>query len=176
MSRLSAFFDKITSSRSPSPAGRSPSRPPPSLVPRQTLSTQYAYCADAGYEFNNNLWGRDDAESGSQVTHYYGPAAAAATTAGAGEASNAGGSGGGGGGVCWGSTWTWKGAPDNVKSYVWVNRQFDRPLLCDVTALPTRTVWSSKGKSVRGNVAYDIFTHRDKDHANSSGEYEVMIW
>lgn len=30
--------------------------------------------------------------------------------------------------------------------------------------------------NVRANVAYDIFTAEDKDHVNSSGDFELMIW
>ena len=127
-------------------------------TPQRTLKTQYEYCAEHGYEFNNNLWGMHDAESGSQCTHYYGAAAD------------------GGGGASWGSAWSWKGSPNLVKSYVWANRQFTRPLLSAVRSLPTRAEWAYSGKNLRANVAYDIFTARNQDHANSSGEFELMIW
>lgn len=159
MSLLHTLRDKVMA-KDKAPASSTSQSPSPSraLVPQQMLATQYAYCADRGYEFNNNLWGAAAANSGSQSTQYYGADAA------------------GGPGVRWGSTWTWAGGPHEVKSYVWVNRQFQRPLLSQVKALPTRTEWTYTGSKMRANVAYDIFTDKDPNHANSSGEYEVMIW
>ncbi|KAF6821106.1 glycoside hydrolase family 12 protein (endoglucanase-1) [Colletotrichum plurivorum] len=121
------------------------------------LCTQYAYASVDGYDLLNNLWGMDDAESGSQCTYYNGPAPE--------------------GGLSWRSKWTWNGNPDNVKSFVYANRQFTRRLLSNITALPTLSQWSYGNKTdMRGNVAYDYFTHPDANHTNSNGEYELMIW
>ncbi|OLN93063.1 Endoglucanase cel12B 2 [Colletotrichum chlorophyti] len=121
-----------------------------------SLCTQYAYASVDGYDLINNLWGLDDAESGSQCTYYYGPVPE--------------------GGVSWGTTWTWNGAPDKVKSFAYAGRQFTRRLLSNITGLPTTVSWSYNKEDIRGNVAYDFFTHPNASHVNSNGEYEVMIW
>jgi len=42
--------------------------------------------------------------------------------------------------------------------------------------MQTSASWSYSTQSVRANVAYDIFTSADPNHANSGGDYEVMIW
>ncbi|KZL81565.1 glycosyl hydrolase family 12 [Colletotrichum incanum] len=123
---------------------------------QSSLCTQYAYASVDGYDLLNNLWGKDDADSGSQCTYYYGPAS--------------------GGGLSWGTTWTWNGAPNNVKSYSYSNRQFTRPLLSNIKGLPTTAQWSYSKSDIRANVAYDFFTHPDSNHPNYNGEYEVMIW
>ncbi|KZL76491.1 glycoside hydrolase family 12 protein (endoglucanase-1) [Colletotrichum tofieldiae] len=123
---------------------------------QSSLCTQYAYASVDGYDLLNNLWGKDDAESGSQCTYYYGPAS--------------------GGGLSWGTTWTWNGAPNNVKSYAYANRQFTRRLLSNIKGLPTVAQWSYSKSDIRANVAYDFFTHPDSNHPNYNGEYEVMIW
>ncbi|KAL2760992.1 glycoside hydrolase family 12 protein [Sodiomyces alcalophilus JCM 7366] len=123
----------------------------------RTLSAQWGYHAVNGYELNNNTWGLKNAVSGSQLTHYDGPAP-------------------GGRGIAWSSDWEWRGGDHQVKSYVYGARQFDRPLLRDVVSLPVEVEWAYDTDRIRANVAFDFFTDPDRDHANSSGEYEVMIW
>ncbi|SPO01695.1 related to endoglucanase I precursor [Cephalotrichum gorgonifer] len=123
--------------------------------PVATLCEQYGYHADQGYEVLNNLWGRDAASSGSQCTYYLGRS---------------------GSGISWSSEWTWTGAENNVKSYVYAGRQFDRRLVSSISSLPTTLKWSYDVSNIRANVAYDIFTHTDRDHENSNGNYELMIW
>lgn len=122
---------------------------------RVTLCEQYGYHAAEGYEVLNNLWGMDAATSGSQCTYYLGPS---------------------GSGISWSSEWTWEGAENNVKSYVYAGTQFDRRLVSSISSLPTSMTWSYDNTNIRANVAYDIFTHTDPEHANSSGDYELMIW
>lgn len=123
--------------------------------PVATLCEQYGYHAAQGYELLNNLWGKDAATSGSQCTYYLGPS---------------------GSGISWSSTWTWQGAENNVKSYVYSGRQIQRKLVNSISSLPTTLKWSYDNTNIRANVAYDIFTHTDPEHANSSGDYELMIW
>lgn len=122
---------------------------------RVELCELYGYHADRGYEVLNNLWGQDAATSGSQCTYYLGAA---------------------GSGISWSSEWTWAGAENNVKSYVYAGRQFERRLVNSISSLPTTISWSYDNTNIRANVAYDIFTHPDKEHTNSNGEYELMIW
>ncbi|KAK8093182.1 Glycosyl hydrolase family 12 [Apiospora kogelbergensis] len=119
------------------------------------LCDLYAYHSANGYEILNNLWGKDTANSGSQCTYYNGPS---------------------GNGIAWSSAWTWKGAENNVKSYVYAGRQFTRRLVSQINSLPTSVDWTYNTTSIRANVAYDIFTSTDRDHVNSNGDYELMIW
>ncbi|CAI4219732.1 unnamed protein product [Parascedosporium putredinis] len=71
-----------------------------------------------------------------------------------------------------------KDAAQSGSHYVYAGRQYDRPLLSNIKSLPTTVKWSyNKGNNeIRANVAYDLFTHPDKNHVNSNGEYELMIW
>lgn len=126
--------------------------PPPHQV---TLSKQWGYWSHGGYELNNNTWGQHQATGGSQVTHYDGPS---------------------GPGIAWSSDWEWHGGENEVKSYVYGARQFQRRPVDQIQSLPTSASWRYNTGNIRGNVAYDIFTDPDPNHANSSGEFEVMIW
>ncbi|KAK0389966.1 hypothetical protein NLU13_3539 [Sarocladium strictum] len=123
--------------------------------PLVTLCKQYGYHRDNGYEILNNLWGKDSATSGSQCTYYNGRV---------------------GTGVSFSSDWSWAGKPNDVKSFIYANRVFTRPLISNIKTLPTSAQWSYNASDIRANVAYDIFTHSDPNHANSGGDYEVMIW
>ncbi|TQN68417.1 Endoglucanase cel12B [Colletotrichum shisoi] len=147
-------------------AAQQPPPPPPSNMPPArdhvvSLDKKWAYHAVDGYELNNNTWGLDSATSGSQRTHYDGPSPPGAS---------------GAVGIAWSTDWEWQGGEHNVKSYVYGARQFERRLLSEIRALPTEAEWHYSTWDVRANVAYDIFTDPDKDHTNSSGEFEVMIW
>ncbi|KAF4823854.1 Endoglucanase cel12B [Colletotrichum siamense] len=127
-----------------------------------TLEKKWGYHAANGYELNNNTWGSTAATSGSQRTHYDGPTAPSSPT--------------GSVGIAWSTDWEWRGGENSVKSYVYGARQFRRRLVSEVAALPTEVEWRYSTWDVRANVAFDIFTDPDVEHANSSGEYEVMIW
>jgi xyloglucan-specific endo-beta-1,4-glucanase len=127
-------------------------------VVRQVVSlcTQYAYYATNGYEILNNLWGKDQATSGSQCTYYEGTS---------------------GSGIKWSTTWTWVGAENNVKSYAYAGLQLSKGnLISSISSMPTTVNWSYNTTNIRANVAYDIFTATDPNHANSGGDYELMIW
>lgn len=123
--------------------------------PVASLCTQYAYHADNGYEILNNLWGIDTGTGGSQCTYYNGRV---------------------GSGVSLSSEWTWEGDQNTVKSYIYANRQFERPLVSEIKGLPTTVEWSYNTSDIRANVAYDVFTHPDPDHVNYNGEFELMVW
>ncbi|KAH8695801.1 concanavalin A-like lectin/glucanase domain-containing protein [Phaeosphaeriaceae sp. PMI808] len=121
-----------------------------------SLCSQYAYHAANGYEILNNLWGKDQATSGSQCTYYEGAV---------------------GSGIKWSSKWTWTGGENNVKSYVYAGLQLKKgTLISKVKGMPTTAKWGYDTDKMRCNVAYDIFTAADPNHANSSGDYELMIW
>ena len=121
----------------------------------QALCDQYAYYQTNGYEFNNNLWGMDSATSGSQCTYYDGQS---------------------GSGVMWHTDWTWAGAENDVKSYVYSGRQFSPRLVSELSNMHTSAQWQYDTTNIRCNVAYDLFTAADPNHDHSSGDYELMIW
>ncbi|KAK5654206.1 hypothetical protein OQA88_7381 [Cercophora sp. LCS_1] len=130
---------------------------PPSQPPKETLSDLYAYWTNNTYELINNLWGRDSASSGSQCTYLTSDSPDH---------------------VAWHTTWTWTGAPNNVKSFPYAARQFPRGrLISSISSLPTTVSWNYTGtKNLRANVAFDLFTSADKDHPNHGGDFELMIW
>jgi len=128
------------------------------LEPRQqtSLCKKYEYWSGNGYECLNNLWGDNAATSGSQCTYVDG-------------ASNS--------GVKWHTQWTWNGGHDNVKSYAYCGRILTKGrTIGSIKSMPTETDWSYNTMSQRCNVAYDVFTAADPNHANSGGDYELMIW
>lgn len=128
------------------------------VVPRQqsALCELYAYWSGNGYELLNNLWGKDSATSGSQCTYLDGTANS---------------------GIQWHTTWTWEGAPNNVKSYPYVGRQVAKGRkISSISKMPTSVTWQYDNENIRANVAYDVFTATDPNHANSGGDYELMIW
>lgn len=121
----------------------------------QSLCDQYSYYSANGYEFNNNMWGRNSGQ-GSQCTYI-------SFT----SSSNVG----------WRVNWNWANNENNVKSYPYSGRQLpQKRLISQISSLPTSTSWSYSGNNIRANVAYDLFTSTDPNHANSSGDYELMIW
>lgn len=123
---------------------------------QQTLCQQYGYWSGAGYELNNNLWGKNAASSGSQCTYLDSAS---------------------GGGIAWHTTWNWQGGQNNVKSYVYSGRQVPKGrLISSIGSMQTSVSWSYNTNNVRANVAYDLFTASDPNHSASSGDYELMIW
>ncbi|KAF2748244.1 glycoside hydrolase family 12 protein [Sporormia fimetaria CBS 119925] len=120
------------------------------------LCSQYAYHASNGYEVLNNLWGKDQAQSGSQCTYFEGNT---------------------GSGIRWSSQWQWTGGENLVKSYVYAGKILQKGIkVANARRMPTSIQWSYDTQNMRANVAYDIFTHTDPNHVNSSGDYELMIW
>ena len=139
----------------PALAGAAPS---PSLEGRQTqaLCEQWGAWKGNDYFCYNNLWGSDQATSGSQCTYVDG-------------ASDA--------GIQWHTTWTWQGGQNNVKSYANCGREPPKgKLVSAVTSMKTAVTWAYAPSSVRANVAYDVFTAADPNHVTYNGDYEIMIW
>jgi xyloglucan-specific endo-beta-1,4-glucanase len=137
-------------------AGTPTTREATSVQEQVSLCTQYAYYAANGYEVLNNLWGKDQATSGSQCTYYDGSA---------------------GSGIAWSTQWQWVGGENSVKSYAYAGRILDKGnLISKIKGLPTSITWKYDVSNMRCNVAYDIFTAADPNHVNSSGDYELMIW
>ncbi|KEY66234.1 hypothetical protein S7711_09260 [Stachybotrys chartarum IBT 7711] len=121
----------------------------------QSLCDQYSYHSSNGYEFNNNMWGRNSGQ-GNQCTYIdY-------------SSSN---------GVGWRVNWNWSGGDNNVKSYPYSGRQIPtKRIVSWIGSLPTTVSWNYQGNNIRANVAYDLFTASDPNHSTSSGDYELMIW
>lgn len=121
-----------------------------------TLCDQYAYYSSNGYEFNNNMWGKGSASSGSQCTYVNGASS---------------------GGVSWAADWQWAGGNNNVKSFpnsgLIVN---NKKIVSQINSLQTNAQWSYSNTGIRADVAYDLFTAADPNHDKSSGDYELMVW
>ncbi len=121
-----------------------------------TLCDQYGYWSGNKYEVNNNNWGKASATSGSQCTYV--------------DSADS-------GGVSWHTTWTWDGNPGRVKSYAYSGRQFAKGhIISSINSMPTSVSWQYDTSNIGANVAYDFFTSENPDHANSGGDYELMIW
>jgi xyloglucan-specific endo-beta-1,4-glucanase len=122
----------------------------------QALCDQYGYLAANGYEFNNNMWGKGAASSGQQCTNVDSTSAS---------------------GVKWKVNWQWAGGENNVKSYPNVGKKISsKKLVSQLSNLQTTANWNYNNQNIRADVAYDLFTAADPNHATSSGDYELMIW
>jgi xyloglucan-specific endo-beta-1,4-glucanase len=121
---------------------------------QQQLCDQYGYYASNGYYFNNNMWGKD-AGSGSQCLKVFNTQ---------------------GGGVSWQADWTWSGGQNNVKAYPYSGKTITPKIVSQIGGLPSSAKWTYTGNNVRANVAYDLFTSADRNHATSNGDYELMVW
>jgi xyloglucan-specific endo-beta-1,4-glucanase len=115
---------------------------------------QEGYSA-SGYRVQNNLWGKSAATSGSQCTAFNSAS---------------------GSSVAWSTTWQWAGGDNNVKSYSYSSRDFNKKLVSQISSIPTTAVWTVSNQNTRSNVAYDLFTAADINHPTSGGDYELMIW
>ncbi|KAM0710707.1 hypothetical protein Q7P35_001445 [Cladosporium inversicolor] len=122
--------------------------------PKNMCGEQEGY-SQSGYRVQNNLWGKGSATSGSQCSAFNAAS---------------------GSSVSWSTTWEWYGGQDNVKSYAYSSRDFSKKLVSQISSMPTSAVWSVSNQNIRANVAYDLFTARDINHATSSGDYELMVW
>jgi xyloglucan-specific endo-beta-1,4-glucanase len=121
----------------------------------QSLCNQFAYYAQDGWYFNNNEWGAS-AGTGTQCTYI--------------DSINS-------GGVSWHTDWDWTGGSGSVKSYPYSGRDLTtKKLVSAISSIPTVAEWRYEGQNLRCNIAYDLFTAADPNHAISSGDYELMIW
>jgi xyloglucan-specific endo-beta-1,4-glucanase len=111
--------------------------------------------SQSGYRVQNNLWGKGSASSGSQCSAFN-----------SGSSSS----------VAWSTTWEWYGGDNNVKSFSYSSRDFTKKLVSQISSIPTTAVWSVSNTNIRADVAYDLFTAANINHATSSGDYELMIW
>ncbi|UNI15459.1 Xyloglucan-specific endo-beta-1,4-glucanase [Purpureocillium takamizusanense] len=127
----------------------------PAFTYAQQLCGQFESHSAFGFYVNNNEWGAA-AGKGDQCTYVDNIKKD---------------------GVAWHTDWTWSGGDYNVKSYPYSGRELPtKPLVGNITRLPTRAQWQYNGSNVRANVAYDLFTAADPNHSGSSGDYELMVW
>ncbi|KAE8388171.1 concanavalin A-like lectin/glucanase domain-containing protein [Aspergillus alliaceus] len=120
----------------------------------QELCDKYDSARSPPYSVNNNLWGEYQG-TGSQCVYIDSLSSA---------------------GASWHTTWTWNGGKGTVKSYSNSGVDFEKKLVNDVRSIPTGVEWTQDNTNVDADVAYDMFTAANVDHATSSGDYELMVW
>ncbi|KAI9039829.1 glycoside hydrolase family 12 protein [Aspergillus affinis] len=120
----------------------------------QKLCDKYDSARSPPYSVNNNLWGEYQG-TGSQCVYIDSLSSA---------------------GASWHTTWTWNGGKGTVKSYSNSGVDFEKKLVNDVRTIPTGVEWTQDNTNVDADVAYDMFTAANVDHATSSGDYELMVW
>ncbi|KAG2524034.1 hypothetical protein BBO99_00005378 [Phytophthora kernoviae] len=105
------------------------------------------------YIVYNNLWNQGAASSGSQCT---GVDSASGST------------------VAWHTSYSWSGAPTEVKSYSNAALVFSKKQIKNIKSIPTTMKYSySYSGTLIADVAYDLFT---SSTAAGNNEYEIMIW
>jgi len=105
------------------------------------------------YTVYQDLWGEDNASSGSQCTTIDSETD---------------------GTLAWSTSWTWAGGSSDVKSYAnAVVTQSTKKQISAITSIPTTWKWSYSGTSIVADVSYDMFT---SSTASGSDEYEIMVW
>lgn len=124
-------------------------------VAEETLCQNYQSYSSNNYEVINNLWGISSASSGSQCTYVDSVSST---------------------GAKWHSTWEWQGGQNNVKSYVYSALQFTKKPITQYTSMKTEAYWVYNTTNIRCDVAYDLFTSANVNHATTSGDYELMVW
>ncbi|TGO84067.1 hypothetical protein BPOR_0554g00030 [Botrytis porri] len=116
---------------------------------------QYDSVATGAYTVNQDLWGENQATSGSQcstVTSLSGST------------------------IVWSTSWSWAGASSSVKSYanVALNSVVTAGVkVSSISAIPAVWKWGYTGSSIVADVSWDIFT---ASTAGGTNEYEIMIW
>ncbi|KAM6530719.1 hypothetical protein FSOLCH5_000218 [Fusarium solani] len=130
-------------------AAASPTR----LIPRGQFCGQWDSETAGAYTIYNNLWGKDNAESGEQCTTN------------SGEQSD--------GSIAWSVEWSWTGGQGHVKSYPNAVVEIEKKTLGEVSSIPSAWDWTYTGNGIIANVAYDLFTSSTE---SGDAEYEFMIW
>ncbi|KAL4953742.1 xyloglucan-specific endo-beta-1,4-glucanase A [Aspergillus filifer] len=122
------------------------------LSRRDDFCGQYDTTTAGDFILYNNLWGQDNADSGSQCT---GLDSASGNT------------------ISWHTSWSWSGGEYNVKSFANAAYQFTATQLSSLSSIPTTWDWSYSTTDIVANVAYDLFT---TSTVGGDSEFEVMIW
>ncbi|KAF2091498.1 glycoside hydrolase family 12 protein [Saccharata proteae CBS 121410] len=116
---------------------------------------QWGTVATGNYVVYNDLWGEDNADSGSQCI-----TVDSVSTDGS--------------EIVWGASWSWSGGSSDVKSYANAALNIDTPqTLESIGTIETTWDWSYTGSDIVADVSYDMFTSSTADGDN---EYEIMVW
>jgi xyloglucan-specific endo-beta-1,4-glucanase len=127
--------------------------PSKTLQGRSTTCSSWDEIPSGSYTIYQNLWGEDDATSGSQCLTLTSVSS---------------------GSVEWSTSWTWAGGSYNVKSYDCVALTLSKGVkLSTISSIPTTWDWSISGTSIVADVSYDMMTAASASGAN---EFEIMIW
>ncbi|KAL4989537.1 concanavalin A-like lectin/glucanase domain-containing protein [Aspergillus falconensis] len=127
-------------------------------IPSNTFTRRSDFCGQwdtttaGNFIVYNNLWGQDNADSGSQCTGV--------------DSAN-------GNSISWHTTWSWSGGSSSVKSYANAAYQFTATQLSSLSSIPSTWEWQYSTTDIVANVAYDLFT---SSSAGGDSEYEIMIW
>ncbi|KAI9730064.1 MAG: hypothetical protein M1834_006056 [Cirrosporium novae-zelandiae] len=127
-------------------------------TPTQTLEKRAEICgqwdsvATGSYTLYQDLWGEDNASSGSQCSEVD----SCCTD-----------------GIAWHTSWTWAGGSSDVKSFANVVTTITAKKVSAVSSIESEWDWSYTGTDIVADVAYDIFT---SSTASGDDEYEIMIW
>ncbi|CAM1501371.1 Fc.00g105330.m01.CDS01 [Cosmosporella sp. VM-42] len=121
----------------------------------QSYCGQYDHMSSNGWYLNNNEWGASSG-TGTQCTYL--------------DSVNS-------GGISWHTDWDWADGTNKVKSYPHCGRDLTtKKLVSNIGSITNSAAWSYQGSNLRCNVAYDLFTAADPNHATTDGDYELMIW
>lgn len=131
-----------------------PSSPTKTLKDRSvTYCGQYDSVVTGSYTVYTDLWGEDNASSGSQCLTI--DSLSGST-------------------IEWSTSWTWEGGSDDVKSYSNVALTLSKGVkISSISSIPTTWKWSYTGDNIVADVSYDTFTAAS---ATGTNEYEIMIW
>ncbi|KAJ5894724.1 concanavalin A-like lectin/glucanase [Penicillium taxi] len=127
------------------------------IVARDAISsicTQNDIITTTSFILFNNLWGEDQATSGSQCTYL--------------DAE-------GDGWIAWQTAWTWASGSTSVKSYANAVLNIGARQLSTISSIPTTWNWSYSGTDIVADVSYDIMLSTE-DSTTASHSYEIMIW
>ncbi|KUJ17766.1 concanavalin A-like lectin/glucanase [Mollisia scopiformis] len=113
---------------------------------------QYDSLVTRTYTVYQDLWGEDNASSGSQCTTIDSETD---------------------GTVVWSTSWTWAGGSSDVKSYANVALTTTGVELSAISSIPGVWKWSYTGTSLVADVSWDMFT---SSTATGSNEFEIMVW
>jgi len=105
------------------------------------------------YTLYQDLWGEDNASSGSQCTTV--------------DSDN-------GDTIAWHTSWSWSGGSSDVKSYANAAYKFTPKTIGSITSIPTTWDWSYTGSDIVADVSYDMFA--DTTSGSSTSQFEIMVW
>lgn len=119
---------------------------------RADICGQWDSATTGSYTLYQDLWGEDNASSGSQCSGIDSLS---------------------GSDLAWHTSWSWTGGSSDVKSYANIVTSFTAATISSISSIATTWKWSYTGTDIVADVSYDLFT---SSSASGSNEYEIMIW